>query len=215
MFGALVWKELRAVRLWALVSLIGSGWLAMSMAVDFNSPLLREFDVFRSHALIDPSRDDVLLASVAICAVLFGGVLGLWQTLPESATGTAGFFVHLAHRRSHVAAAKLAAGLLVFGGTTVAPICAAAASLGSDFHTLRLMLGCGGLAYLACLAAGIREVPWKRTAESLSGLVVFGAAIVAAITVAEHRFGASVAIVAVAAPVAVLWVFSGLAAREF
>lgn len=220
MFRALVWKEIRAVRLWALISLLGSGWLALSMAFDFESPLLRELDVFHYHASwpIDVSRDDGLVASVAICAVLFGGVMGLWQTMPESAVGTAGFFVHLARRRSRVASAKLAAGALLFAGTVVLPIVIAAAWMPfgwSDFYALWLMLGCGALAYVACLAAGLRELPWKRAAESLSGLVVFGAVIVAAMAVVDSAFGTSVALVAGAAPVAIVWVFSGLAAREF
>lgn len=217
MFRALVWKEIGAVRLWALISLIGSGWVALSMAVDFESPLLRDLDVVRFHPSMafDASRDDVLVASVAVCAVIFGGVLGLWQTLPESSTGTAGFFVHLARRRSRVAAAKIAAGLLVFGGTTVAPIVVAAQAIGSGIDAIGLMLAVGGLAYLACLAAGIRDVPWKRPAESLSGLVVFGAVVVAAIAADDEWFGTSVLLVAGAAPSALVWVFSGLAAREF
>jgi hypothetical protein len=228
MFRALVWKEVRDCRLWALVMLLGSGWLAASMAFDFESHLLREIDVFsfRGDTPIDPSRDDVLTAAVALCAVLFGAVLGLWQTIPESSSGTAGFFVHLARRRTRVAAAKLAAGLALFGGAVALPLVAGAAlmiqrqtwlvPLGwSDFHAVWLTLGCGALAWLGCLAAGLREAPWRRPAEALAGVIVVGAAVMSALALRDHAFGLAVMMVTATATLAGVWLFSGLAAREF
>ena len=221
MFGALVWKELRDSWMWGLAALAALSWVAISFIVDFQPGLLRELDIFKS----PPGRSstDVGLLWIVLTSgsIMFGVALGIWQTVPESAAGTAAMLVHIAQGRRRVVGAKILAALLLFGAALFLPYfvtkeltswierTSALPGRLDVLHGYKLLVS-GVAVYLGILAAGLRGLPWRQGLQPLAGLVVVAFGVAAALV--TNRFEPTLAAVALSGGA---WAFSGFAAREF
>src|SRR3972149_3366007 len=99
MMLALMRKEIRSCWPFAVPALLAQAWIALPVGADFDSDLLRAFDLW---------------SLVGFVSIGLGVVLGLWQTLAESAQGTTPLLVHLVRNRARIVVAKALSALLIF-----------------------------------------------------------------------------------------------------
>ncbi|MBI2931886.1 MAG: hypothetical protein HYY16_09560 [Planctomycetes bacterium] len=223
MFWMLVRKELRSCWPFALVALLANGWMAISLAVDFESRMLRGLDLFHrwSWGIYDEER---LHSWVAAVAILLGVALALWQSVPESQSGVAAFLAHVARRRWRVVLAKVLSAVLLYAVSTWLPLILAMQvvvnSQAPDYpelwsHTLFIwvLLGCALTVYLGFLGACLRASTWSEGPRAVAGLVAVGLG--ALVAGASPWFGLAIGALIVTDVLALLWALAGFAAREF
>lgn len=212
MFKALLWKELRAGLPFALAALLAATLHAAHLVSEAPADPIGIFE--RSDAVFLP----------ALLAIAFGIALGLWQTVPESSTGTAALLAHMAGRRASVVAAKMLAAAIFFAAALFLPLFIGAATIiarsewviplgWSDTPYLWVLQAGGFVSYLGVLACGLRGLPWKEGFRQLGGLGVALVGVTAGFAV--PWLGAAVATLAMTAILLGAWAFAGFATREF
>jgi len=212
MFLALYGKELRSIWRFGIPVVLAYGyWIAgLIMAL------------YRDTTSTFEDSDRVLY--LQITAISFGLVLGLWQTLPEMAMGTAPFLLQTARRREAILGAKLAAGFTLFGGLLAVPLALAVSwdirwsthyfPLGwGDSLYLWISVWAGACAYLGGLAIGVRGLWSGEVPRQLGGVLVFGLGIFLGLAFSD-AIKASIAL-GVTTILSLAWLWSGYFAREF
>lgn len=230
MFRALLWKELRACWILAVLFLLPMSWIVLSMVVDFQSWFLDKLDLFpRWHLSVTPIfESDALLPPVAGLALVFGIFLGFTQgvieamtSVPTTGTSNAVFLVHTARSRGRILLAKMVAGIVLYASVVVLPMaCAAAAVLSanqwyiplqwSDARYLGIILLSGVVVYLVVLACSSRG---QRQGQGILGAIVLLGGVILAIF--SPWFALAVVALATSAALAVLSAFLGFSTREF
>lgn len=212
MVRALVWKEVRSC-----IPLSVAGLLFMLV---FCGQMLS----VAPHEPIRIFEDRETMLVLQMATILIGACLGLWQTLPESATGTAAFLVHTARNRTAILLAKATAGLGLYSLIFVLPLFVTAGLIVArsayvlplswgDTAYLWIILWAGAAAYLASVAVGLRGLPWREGPRQLASTVVFGLGI--GLGLQSPFLSWAVALLGATTVVAALWAWTGLRAREF
>ena len=209
MFRALVWKELRGA--WP-IALVGLGLQAIFAWAFWKTSAYSSIGLF---------RDDETLIVLGSFSMGTGVLLALWMTLPETIVGTSSLLVHLVRSRGRVVSAKVMAGLMLWGITSI-PILIVLAVVFASGRTpfdlvharyFLVILASGIAAFLAMLAAGLRGFPWKEGWAQLGGICA--AAVGIWVTLALPWFGGAVLALAVTTAFCLAWAFTGLSVREF
>lgn len=212
MFRALVWKEVRGCWPFALAALLAQ------LALCVNRLGAARFEPVK----IFEEAEFVLV--LQFITILFPVFLGFWQTLTESASGTAAFAFQTARNRKAILASKVAAGLALYGLAVVLPLVVTMAVIvgrspyflpltWADTGYLWVILWAGGAAYLGALSIGISGLPWREGPRQIAGGVVFGLGILLGL---ESPFPSWAAAVLTATTLlGGAWAWVGFEAREF
>ncbi len=160
--GPLIRKELRAGWMFALLAFLAQSWVVVSLLVDFDVKLLRDFDLFGPVLARSPFARVDYAEYPGTIAMFLGLALGLLQTVPESVQGTTPYLVHIAGGRPSVVSAKLLSGAVLFLAAALPvlfgfPVAAARDGLGvGDLAHLWVVLAACFVLYLGTLACLIR-----------------------------------------------------------
>lgn len=167
MLKSLVWKESREVAVFAIVAVLVEFYLLAGLVGLRVWPISDLLDLRASIPFIgDVSW--LLLVTAGVLAVL----VGLWQTMRESAQNTWAFLLHRPIPREQIVGSKLAVGaalVLLIGGVPLAAYSLWAATPGTHaspfFWAMTVSLWYGWLSlplvYLGAFLSGLRPGRWS------------------------------------------------------
>jgi hypothetical protein len=174
MYRALAWKELRET--WwmsaAACLVVAIGICNEVGLIDLErSEIYWMRDVFTRHRQQLPFSDDEFTLLVVAAAAVLGAILGFWQTLFESVSGTWPFLMHRPLTRRGMLFTKLGTGAALICVATGLPVLLYAlwlATIGARAQPFRwwmttetwvLWFAAFGI-YLAAFLCGLRDARW-------------------------------------------------------
>ena len=171
MYRTLAWKELREtwwMGLAGCLAVLVAIWNELRLDFDLETFRLQSFTHFNGRP---PFSDGDFTMGIAVSAAVLGLLLGFWQTLFESVSGTWPFLMHRPLTRRGMLLTKLGTGTALLAFATGLPVLLYALWLGTigsrivpfrwwmTTETWAVWFTTFGV-YLAAFLVGLREARW-------------------------------------------------------